>query len=47
MREPDSLEQALMPPLDAAWKSTLPLLRGFLRETSQPVPPLVAAMERM
>jgi hypothetical protein len=45
--EPDSLEQALMPPLDAAWKGALPLLRGFLRERSQPVPPLVAAMERI
>jgi hypothetical protein len=45
--EPDSLEQALMPPLDTAWKSALPLLRGFLRETSQPVLPLVAAMERI
>ncbi len=45
--EPGSLEQALMPPLDAAWKGALPLLRGFLRESSRPVRPLVAAMEQI
>jgi hypothetical protein len=45
--EPDSFEQALLPPLDAAWKNALPLLRGFLREGSRPVPPLIAAMEQV
>ena len=43
----DKHDGEMMPPLDAAWKGTLPLLRGFLRETSQPVLPMVAAMERI
>ncbi|MGA2748211.1 MAG: DEAD/DEAH box helicase [Verrucomicrobiota bacterium] len=44
MPEPQSLEDALLPPLGTAWKEALPLVRTFLREASHPVPPLVAAL---
>ena len=30
--EPQSLEDSLLPPLGAAWKDALPLVRSFLRE---------------
>ncbi|HUD46388.1 MAG TPA: hypothetical protein VMR33_06140 [Candidatus Baltobacteraceae bacterium] len=39
--EPQSLEDALLPPLGTAWKGALPLVRNFLREASQPVPPVL------
>ncbi len=42
--EPPSLEDALLPPLALTWKSALPLLRSFLRETSHPIPPVVSAL---
>jgi hypothetical protein len=42
--EPQSLEDALLPPLGTAWKEALPLLRNFLRETSQPVPPVLSVL---
>jgi hypothetical protein len=42
--EPQSLEDALLPPLGAAWKDALPLVRNFMRDTSQPVQPVVAAL---
>jgi hypothetical protein len=42
--EPQSLGDALLPPLGTAWKGALPLVRNFLRETSQPVPPILCAL---
>jgi hypothetical protein len=45
--EPQSLEDALLPPLGTAWKEALPLVRSFLRETSQPVPPILSALGRV
>jgi hypothetical protein len=42
--EPQSLEDALLPPLGSAWKEALPLVRNFLRESSQPVPPIISAL---
>ena len=42
--EPQSLEDALLPPLGAAWKEALPLVRNFLREPAQPVPPVLCAL---
>ncbi len=42
--EPQSLEDALLPPLGMAWKEALPLVRNFLREASQPVPPILSVL---
>jgi hypothetical protein len=42
--EPQSLEDALLPPLGSAWKAALPLVRSFLRDTAQPVPPILSAL---
>lgn len=45
--EPQSLEDALLPPLGSAWKEALPLVRNFLRQPSQPAPPLLSALGRV
>jgi hypothetical protein len=42
--EPPSLEDALLPPLGVTWKSALPLLRAFLRDTSHAIPPVLSAL---
>jgi hypothetical protein len=42
--EPESLEDALLPPIGPAWRQALPLVRRFLREPSQPVGPLLDVM---
>jgi hypothetical protein len=42
--EPPCLEDALLPPLGMAWNSALPLLRAFLRDTSQAIAPVVSAL---
>jgi superfamily II DNA or RNA helicase len=45
--EPSCLEDALLPPLAIAWKDALPLLRSVLREPSQPLPPVLAALAQV
>ncbi|HEX3718989.1 MAG TPA: DEAD/DEAH box helicase [Verrucomicrobiae bacterium] len=42
--EPQSLEDALLPPMGAVWKDALPLMRNFLRESAHPVSPVVSAL---
>ncbi|MGP8238134.1 MAG: helicase-related protein [Limisphaerales bacterium] len=42
--EPRCLEDALLLPLATAWKDALPLVRGVLREPSQPLPPVLSAL---
>lgn len=39
--EPTSLDEALLPPLSHAWKETLPQLRAFVSDGTQPLPPLL------
>jgi len=45
--EPQSLEDALLPPMCAAWKGALPLVRNLLRESSEPVAPIVSALAQI
>jgi superfamily II DNA or RNA helicase len=45
--EPQCLEDALLPPLGAAWKDALPLVREVLREPSRPLPPVLLALGRV
>jgi hypothetical protein len=42
--EPQSLEDALLPPFGGAWKEALPVVRNFLREPSQSVTRIVSAL---
>src|SRR5438552_925817 len=43
--EPAALDEALLPPLSHRWKDALPLLRGFVAETTQPWQPLAQSLE--
>jgi hypothetical protein len=45
--EPQSLEDALLPPLGPAWKEALPLVRNFLRDPAQPVRPVLNALTQV
>lgn len=45
--EPHCLEDALLPPLAAAWKDALPLIRAVLREPTQPLAPVLSALGRV
>jgi superfamily II DNA or RNA helicase len=45
--EPRCLEDALLPPLGAAWKDALPLLRDVLREPTHRLPPVLSALGRV
>jgi hypothetical protein len=45
--EPQSLEDALLPPFVVAWKEALPVVRNFLREPSQSVTPIVSALAQV
>jgi hypothetical protein len=45
--EPQSLEDALLPPFGVAWKEALPVVRNFLREPSQSVTPIVSALAQV
>ncbi len=47
LSEPRSLEEALLPPLGAAWKEALPLVRSVLRDPSQPLPPVLSALAQI
>jgi len=42
--EPSSVEDALLPPLGLAWNTALPMLRAFLRDTSQAIAPVASAL---
>jgi superfamily II DNA or RNA helicase len=42
--EPASLNDALLPPLSAFWKGTLPLLREFTGDAARPCQPLLDAL---
>jgi hypothetical protein len=42
--EPQSLEDALLPPMGPAWKNALPVVRNFLREPSQPISLVISAL---
>jgi hypothetical protein len=45
--EPDSQQEALMPPLALAWKDTLTPLRSFIADATLPIAPLIAKLEKM
>jgi hypothetical protein len=45
--EPECLEEALLPPLNSAWQGALTQLRAFLRNTSHPIAPVVAMLEKI
>jgi hypothetical protein len=45
--EPQSLEDSLLPPLGAAWKDALPLVRSFLRDNSQSVTPILNVLAQI
>jgi hypothetical protein len=45
--EPATIDEALLPPLSHCWNEALPLLRGFVAETSRPWRPVAEALDRM
>lgn len=46
LAQPASLQEALLAPLAMVWADTLPLLRSFLGDNAQPLPPVLAALEQ-
>ena len=42
--EPDALETLLLPPLAAAWREALPVLREYTADATKPLPPLLEAL---
>jgi len=44
--EPSTLEEALLPPLSHCWGETLPILRGFLGNATQPWQGVVEALAK-
>jgi hypothetical protein len=47
LREPESLQDALLPPLNLLWKDALSILRAFVQDASQSIAAAVSALERM
>ena len=45
--EPDSFNEALLPPHASVWGGALPLLRGFSSEGGPPCPSLLGAVEQL
>ena len=45
--EPASLADSLLPPVSLCWNESLPLLRSFVAEDSQPWKPVADALSKM